>query len=89
VASASVSSARSARSTGLTAPPPLALSQDAGSGGNVTVILENKGTPQTAQQGRAQFDARGLVVSIVTDDLRSGGPIATTMERTYNTRRKV
>ena len=78
-----------ARSTGLSRPPPLALSQDAGGGGNVTVILENKGTPQSAQQGRAQFDARGLVVSIVTDDLRSGGPIATTMERTYNTRRKV
>lgn len=87
---AAVNSGISARSTtGLTQPEPVTLSQDAAQGGNVTVILENKGTPQTAQQGRAQFDARGLVVSIVTDDLRSGGPIATTMERTYNTRRKV
>lgn len=79
----------SVRSTGITKPSGPGLPTDAGKGGNVTVILENKGTPQTAQQGRAQFDARGLVVSIVTDDLRSGGPIATTMERTYNTRRKV
>ena len=79
----------SARSTGITKPDGPGLPSDAGAGGQVIVTLENKGTPQTVQQGRAQFDARGLVVNLVTDDLRSGGPIATTLERTYNARRKV
>lgn len=77
------------RPTGMMKQLGPGLPLDTGRSGQVTVILENKGTPQTAQQGRAQFDARGLVVSVVTDDLRSGGPIATTLERTYNTRRKV
>lgn len=85
----SLNSGLSARSTGISKPDGPGLPSDAGTGGQVTVTLENKGTPQTVQQGRAQFDARGLVVSLVTDDLRSGGPIATTLERTYNTRRKV
>lgn len=85
----SLNSGLSARSTGITKPDGPGLPSNAGAGGQVMVTLENKGTPQTVQQGRAQFDARGLVVSLVTDDLRSGGPIATTLERTYNTRRKV
>ena len=42
----------------------------------VTVEIVNRGTPGEVRESSASFDARGLVIGIVTDDLATGGPIA-------------
>lgn len=47
----------------------------------VQINFENRGTPQREVSREVRFDARGVVVSIVTDDLRRGGPIRQTMQR--------
>lgn len=79
-----------ARSTGLTRDTGIASTGSEGGsfGGDVTVLIENKGTPTQATEGRAQIDARGLVVSVMLDDLRRGGPIAGNLENTYRLKRK-
>ena len=48
---------------------------------SVTVKFENRGTPQREVSREVRLDPRGLVVSIVTDDLRRGGPIRQTIAR--------
>ena len=47
----------------------------------VTVNFENRGTAQREVSREVRLDPRGLVVSIVTDDLQRGGPIRQTMQR--------
>ena len=48
---------------------------------SVHVNFENRGTPQREVSREVRLDARGVVVAIVTDDLRRGGPIRQTMAR--------
>lgn len=48
---------------------------------SVTIEIENRGTPQREVSRAVRLDPRGLVVSIVTDDLRRGGPIRQTLAR--------
>ena len=63
----------------------LALTEaNAPSGGeapSIEINFENHGTPQRETAREVRFDPRGIVVSIVTDDLRRGGPIRQTMAR--------
>ena len=47
----------------------------------VTVNFENRGSPQREVSREVRLDPRGVVVSIVTDDIRRGGPIRQTMQR--------
>ncbi len=47
----------------------------------VDIRFVNRGTPQREVSRRVELDPRGLVVSIVTDDLDRGGPIAQTLRR--------
>ena len=47
----------------------------------VEINFRNEGTPQREVSREVRLDPRGLVVSIVTDDLRRGGPIRQTMQR--------
>ncbi|ALP53987.1 hypothetical protein Tel_13045 [Candidatus Tenderia electrophaga] len=54
---------------------------------NVRVVMENRGQPQQVSDTDVSFDAEGMVVRIVTDDMRRGGPISGTMSRTFNLRR--
>ena len=49
---------------------------------SVTVQIENRGTPQREVSSQVRLDPRGLVVSIVTDDLMQNGPIRQTLART-------
>ena len=42
----------------------------------LSVEIVNHGTPGVVRESSASFDARGLVISIVTEDLATGGPIA-------------
>jgi hypothetical protein len=78
-----------ARSTGLTRDTGVSGPGDGGRGaGDVTVLIENRGSPVQATEGRAQIDARGLVVSVVLDDLHRGGPIAGNLETTYRLKRR-
>ena len=48
---------------------------------SVEINFENRGTPQREVSREVRLDPRGLVVSIVTDDIRRGGPIRQTMQR--------
>ena len=48
---------------------------------NVTVELENRGAPKREVRREVRFDPRGMVVSIVTEDLDRNGPISQTMRR--------
>ena len=47
----------------------------------VEINFRNEGTPQREVSREVRLDPRGLVVSIVTDDLQRGGPIRRTMQR--------
>ena len=48
---------------------------------SVTVQIENRGTPQRVVSRAVRLDPRDLVVTIVTEDLRHGGPIRQTLAR--------
>jgi lambda family phage tail tape measure protein len=58
-----------------------------GQSDNVKVIIENKGAPIAADNANASFDAEGMVVRIVVGDAARGGPISSTLARTFNLRR--
>ena len=45
----------------------------------VEINFDNRGTPQREVSREVRLDPRGLVVSIVTDDIRRGGPIRRTI----------
>ena len=53
---------------------------------NVTVNVENRGSPQRVVDRRVEFDPRGIVVSVVTDDLDRNGPISQHMRRNMGVR---
>jgi hypothetical protein len=58
-----------------------------GSGGSVRVEIVNKGTPQQATSQETRFDPRGMVIQVITEDLRRNGPIASGMSQLYGLRR--
>ena len=47
----------------------------------VEITFENRGTPQREVSRAVRLDPRGLIVTVVTDDIRRGGPIRQTMQR--------
>ena len=47
----------------------------------VEINFENRGTPQREVSREVRLDPRGLIVTVVTDDMRRGGPIRQTMQR--------
>lgn len=55
--------------------------------GDIRVEVINKGQPMQAQQAGVSFDARGMIISIITDDLQRGGPIGGALSRVFNLRR--
>jgi hypothetical protein len=60
-----------------------------GNGGNVKVVVENKGTPiQAAGDAQVSFDPEGMVVRVITQDVGRGGPISSTLARAFSLRRK-
>lgn len=67
------------------------LAEPLGAGGGVgslKVQIDNKGTQIRATEAQATFDPDGLVVRIVTEDVRRGGPMSGVLERTFGLRRK-
>ena len=48
---------------------------------SVEITFENRGTPQREVSREVRLDPRGLIVTVVTDDLRRGGPIRQTLAR--------
>ena len=48
---------------------------------SVEINFENRGTPQREVSREVRLDPRGLIVTVVTDDIRRGGPIRQTMQR--------
>jgi hypothetical protein len=51
---------------------------------SVKVEITNNGTPQRVVSAQPRFDASGMVISLVTEDLRGNGPIAQAMTSTFN-----
>ena len=47
----------------------------------VEINFHNEGTPQREVRREVRLDPRGVIVTVVTDDLRRGGPIRQTMQR--------
>ena len=47
----------------------------------IEITFENRGTPQREVSREVRLDPRGLIVTVVTDDIRRGGPIRQTMQR--------
>ena len=56
---------------------------------SVTVNIENRGTRQREVGRRVEIDPKGAVVTIVTDDVDTGGPISRAFERRYGVRTAV
>ena len=48
---------------------------------SIEINFENRGTPQREVSREVRLDPRGLIVTVVTDDIRRGGPIRQTMQR--------
>ena len=48
---------------------------------SVEINFDNRGTPQREVSREVRLDPRGLIVTVVTDDIRRGGPIRQTMQR--------
>jgi len=57
--------------------------------GSVTVTINNQGTAQKAMSATPQQTATGLVISIITQDLNSGGPMSSGIAQTFGLRRAV
>jgi hypothetical protein len=55
--------------------------QFADRGQPVSVQIENRGTPISAQSADVRFDAEGMVVKIITEDAQRGGQIINTIRR--------
>ncbi len=56
--------------------------------GPVQVEIVNQGQPIEAESAEARVDPQGMVVSIITRDLRSGGPISSKLGQTFGIKRK-
>jgi hypothetical protein len=58
-------------------PPPL------------EITFVNQGTPQREVDRTVQLDPKGTVITIVTDDMDTGGPISRSMERRFGVRTSI
>lgn len=59
----------------------LGVSAQVGGAQNVRVVLENRGAPKEAQQANVEFDADGMVLRVLLDDERRGGPYISALKR--------
>lgn len=59
-----------------------------GRAGDVKIEVENRGTPQQAVDTDVRFDAEGMVVKVLLDDLNKGGRVSGGFARTFNLRRR-
>lgn len=50
----------------------------------VRVEIVNNGTPQEVQQAKPKMDAEKMIIQVITQDIRRGGPLANTIAGTYN-----
>jgi len=54
---------------------------------NIRVELINRGTPQQTRSSDVRFDAKGMVVQVVTEDISRNGPIAQSINNNFARRR--
>lgn len=61
-----------------------------GQGGQmpVHVTLNNQGTAQEVVSSNASINPRGVVIQVITEDLKRGGPISNGLQSAYGVRRK-
>jgi TP901 family phage tail tape measure protein len=57
--------------------------------GDLSVVVENNGTPQNVTNTKVDFDASGTIIKVVTEDIgRGGGPIDRTIQSKYKINRR-
>lgn len=54
---------------------------------NLRVEIVNQGSPQEVVSAQPAFDAEGMIIRVFTRDLRSGGPLSSSMANTFGLRR--
>lgn len=64
-----------------------ALSPAGGGPQSVRVEIVNQGTPQEVKQAQPTFDPQGMVIRVITSDLKSGGPVSQGIGNTFGLRR--
>lgn len=57
--------------------------------GQVRVVIENRGAQKEAQQAQASFDPQGMVINVLLDDVRRGGPASGAIAQAYGLQRRV
>lgn len=75
------------RGEGVFTPEQMRQLAPAGAAGAVRVEIVNQGTPQEVVSAQPAFDADGMVVRIVTRDIRVNGPIAQALSGSFSLRR--
>ncbi len=56
---------------------------------SIEINFENRGTPQREVSREVRLDPRGMIVTVVTDDLDSGGPASQAIARRFGLRNAV
>jgi hypothetical protein len=59
-----------------------------GAGGDMKIIIENKGTPQRVTDTQVTVDPQGMVTRILIEDMVRGGPISNGLARTFDLQRR-
>jgi TP901 family phage tail tape measure protein/lambda family phage tail tape measure protein len=73
------------RGEGIFTPEQMRALAPAGGGvGNIRVEMHNEGTAQQVTGVQPRFDAEGLVLRVITQDLRVGGPVSRAMQNRYS-----
>ena len=53
---------------------------------SIDITFENRGTPQREVSREVRLDPRGLIVTVVTEDLDGGGPASQAIARRFGLR---
>ena len=56
---------------------------------SIEINFENRGTPQREVGREVRLDPRGMIVTVVTEDLDSGGPASQAIARRFGLRNAV
>ena len=56
---------------------------------SIEINFENRGTPQREVSREVRLDPRGMIVTVITEDLDSGGPASQAIARRFGLRNSV
>jgi hypothetical protein len=56
--------------------------------GDIHIMMTNNGTPQQVKSAQPTFNGKDMVLQIITDDLRTGGPISTGVQQKFGLKKQ-